>query len=248
MHRFFIAVDEIDDNLIEIDRQQSHHMEKVLRLKTGDKVILFDGRGNEYTCILCSRRNDALLAKIESSRYHPNEPSVSVTLAQAIAKGEKMEYIIKKAVEIGASAIIPFVSERTVVTLDEKKALHKTGRWQALARETCKQCRRNTIPLIKPVVSLNLLLPELQDKRAIMLHEGEDRNSLKAVIKEFKSIAPLQDIGILVGPEGGFTPREVEAARKHSVIPAGLGPRILRTETAGLVAISIILYEGGDLG
>lgn len=249
MHRFFIAADGVGANLIEIDRQQTHHIKKVLRLKTGDQVILFDGSGNEYTCTLHSCRDDIMLAQIESSRYHPNEPSINVTLAQAVAKGEKMEYIIQKAVEIGVSAIIPFISERTVVALKDKKARPRVDRWQSIARESCKQCRRNIIPQVKPIISLNSLLAGLPpDGRAIMLYEGEDRTGLKAVINNIKNTAPWPNITILVGPEGGFTPLEAEAARKHSVITAGLGPRILRTETAGLAAASIILYEGGDLG
>ncbi|NLB53591.1 MAG: 16S rRNA (uracil(1498)-N(3))-methyltransferase [Syntrophomonadaceae bacterium] len=248
MHRFFISTDMIKNNLIEIDKQQSHHIEKVLRLRIGDSVELFDGLGNVFNCRLHSNKNGVLQAEILSCSQHQNEPSVSIILAQGIAKGEKMDYVIQKAVEIGVTAIIPFVSERTIVMLDGKKAAQKTSRWQTIAREACKQSKRNFVPEVKSVVEFPQLIADLQHKRAVMLYEGEEKTKLRDILHKFKGSLASQSITIIVGPEGGFSPSEAEAAKKNSVIPISLGSGILRTETAGLVAASIILYEGGDLG
>ncbi|MDD3894104.1 MAG: 16S rRNA (uracil(1498)-N(3))-methyltransferase [Syntrophomonadaceae bacterium] len=248
MHRFFVTADTIRDNLIEIDKEQTHHIEKVLRLKNGDYLELFDGAGNEYICRIHGNRNGLILAEIEKHYFRANQPAVQVVLAQGIAKGEKMDYVIQKAVEIGVYAIIPFVSERTVVILNEQKARQKVSRWQNIAREACKQSGRNVIPEIKPIVKLPQLMNYVQDKRAVMLYEGEKNIGLRDILIKYKDSLNVQSLTVMVGPEGGFSPAETELAQNNNVILAGLGSRILRTETAGLVAASIILYAAGDLG
>jgi len=248
LHRFFVTADTIRDNLIEIDKEQTHHIEKVLRLKNGDYLELFDGAGNEYICRIHGNRNGLILAEIEKHYFRANQPAAQVVLAQGIAKGEKMDYVIQKAVEIGVYAIIPFVSERTVVILNEQKARQKVSRWQNIAREACKQSGRNVIPEIKPIVKLPQLMNYVQDKRAVMLYEGEKNIGLRDILIKYKDSLNVQSLTVMVGPEGGFSPAETELAQNNNVILAGLGSRILRTETAGLVAASIILYAAGDLG
>ncbi len=248
MHRFFVTADTIRDNFIELDTEQSHHILKVLRLKPGDFLELFDGAGNEFLCRMHSQRNGSVLAEVQKREFRANEPSTRVILAQGIAKGDKMDYVIQKAVEIGAFAIIPFVSERTVVTLEQQKAEQKNKRWQNIAREACKQSRRNMIPEVGPIMQLPQLLDTLREKRAVMLYEGEEKVGLRDILVKYKDSLSAQSITIIVGPEGGFSPQEAQRAENNNISIAGLGSRILRTETAGLVAASIILYEGGDLG
>lgn len=248
MHRFFVTTDGIQDNFITLDQEQSHHILKVLRLKPGDYLQLFDGVGNEYLCWIHSRKDGGVLVEIESHEYFPNEPATRVILAQGLAKGEKMDFVIQKAVEIGVFAIIPFVSERTIVAFDTKKAEHKKERWQNIAREACKQSRRNVIPKIKPIIQLQQLLDDIKEKRAVMLYENAEKLDLRDILTDYQDSLHEQSITVIVGPEGGFAPAEVQMAQNNNVSIAGLGPRILRTETAGLVAASIILYEGGDLG
>lgn len=249
MHRFFVLPEMIKGSMIEIDKEQAHHIEKVLRLKPGASLVLFDGLGNEYICKLHSHKDGLMLAEIEKQYFLSNEPSTKVILAQAIAKGEKMDYVIQKAVEIGVTTIIPFLSERTVVTLTDQKAAQKITRWQTIAREACKQSRRNVIPEVKPVMIFQQLITSLQhDQFAIMLYEGEEQIGLKDVLKEHKGDLLRQSITIIVGPEGGFSAAESRLAQDNSIKLVTLGSRILRTETAGLVAASILLYEGGDLG
>lgn len=248
MHRFFITPEAVQDSIIQIDKEQSHHILKVLRLKPGDHFELFDGRGNVFLCRFLSKGNGGVLATIENHDYYSNQPSTQVVLAQGIAKGEKMDYIIQKAVEIGVSSIIPFVSERTVVVLDHSKAERKNERWKNIAREACKQSKRNIVPEIKPIVLFPQLLDHLQDKRAVLLFENEGKVRLRDVLAGYRDGLKGQSITVVIGPEGGFSPDEIQKALDKNILVAGLGSRILRTETAGLAAASIILYEGGDLG
>lgn len=248
MHRFFVTPESVSGNMVLIDKEQSHHILKVLRLKSGDQVELFDGQGHVFSGILSRQENGGVLAEIQNKVYHTNEPAVRVVLAQGIARGEKMDYLIQKAVEIGVSAIVPFVSERTVVVLDQNKSQRKNDRWKKIAREACKQSKRNIIPEISPVILWPQLLTSLQDKRAVILYEEEENIRLREILAGYKDDLKTRSITIIVGPEGGFTPDEIQMAKDRNISVAGLGSRILRTETAGLAAASIILYEGGDLG
>ena len=159
-----------------------------------------------------------------------------------------MDTIVQKAVEIGVKAIYPLACERSVVRLEGEKATRRVERWQDIAREACKQCRRNKVPEIKPVLDLPGVLREIDSRTAIMLYEAEEKLGIKTYFQEQGSNLAGQEIFLLVGPEGGFSSNEVETARIHNCPTLTLGPRILRTETAGIVAASIILYALGDLG
>ena len=155
---------------------------------------------------------------------------------------------IQKAVEVGVSTIYPLQCERAVVQLKGEKAQKKVNRWQVIAREACKQCRRNIIPEVKPVISFYDLLRVINTTPAIMLYENEQKLRLKKVLDTNRDNIISQGLYLIVGPEGGFSPREVETAQESGCLTAGLGPRILRTETAGIVASSLVLYEFNDLG
>lgn len=247
MHRFFIAPENIQDNSICIPPEEARHIEKVLRLKTGDIVMFFDGTGQEYQVRLEGKDNGNLTGQIIHRDLKDSEPALKLYLAQGIAKGEKMDTIIQKAVEIGVKAIYPVSCERSVVRLEGEKAGKRAQRWQAIAREACKQCRRNIVPEIMPVLDFSSLLEKIGNRPALMLYENEDKTSLKSLIRD-KLYIGAEEMFVLIGPEGGFSNSEVGAAVKKGINTASLGPRILRTETAGLVAASIILYEYGDLG
>ncbi len=247
MHRFFISPQNIKGNTVNIDREEARHIEKVLRLTIGDIVVCFDGTGREYQVRLEGRENGILTGQIIHTGLRESEPVLKLYLAQGIAKGEKMDTIIQKSVEIGVAAIYPVSCERSVVRLAVDKAEKKVHRWQSIAREACKQCRRNLIPEVIPVMNFTSLLEEIGDKPAIMLYENENQTSLKSLLKSQLREINGQEIFLLIGPEGGFSPQEVETANRKGIYTASLGPRILRTETAGLVAASIILYEYGDM-
>ena len=247
MHRFFVAPESIDGQTVILPRDQAKHIENVLRLKNGEELIGFDGQGKEYILRLMGKRDGALTAEIISVTEQNTEAAFSITLVQGIAKGDKMDLIIQKAVEIGVKRIIPLMSENTVVRLPGEKAAKKVERWQTIAREACKQCRRNTVPQIDQAAGWDEVLPQTAGHAALMLYENEVHNNLKNVLRSGQDWLPTAQLFLFVGPEGGFAPAEVKAAREAGVITVGLGPRILRTETAGLVAASVILYEMGDL-
>lgn len=247
MRRFFIDPENIQDSSICIPPEEARHIERVLRLKTGDIVVFFDGAGQEYQVKLAGKKNGALTGQIIRRDLKNSEPTLKLYLAQGIAKGEKMDAIIRKTVEVGIKAIYPISCERSVVRLKGERADKRVERWQTIAREACKQCRRNVVPEIKPVMDFPSLLQIIGERPALMLYEDERRNGLKAWLRT-EQYNNLKEMFILVGPEGGFADNEVLAAAGRGINIASLGPRILRTETAGLVAASMILYEYGDLG
>lgn len=248
LHRIFIAPENINDKRVVIDEEQARHIEKVLRLKTGNNLIAFDGSGNEYSLRLAGRVDGNLVGEIDGVQGKIDEPSLRLILVQGIAKGDKMDTIVQKAVELGISIIYPVVTRYTVVRLEQKKAAKKVERWQIIAREACKQCRRSIIPEVKPVMELLNLYSVIGSKPAIMLYEKEIDTRLKTVLQQKQNRFNSNELYLLVGPEGGFSDYEVTEAKKQGILTAGLGPRILRTETAGLAAASIIMYEYGDLG
>lgn len=246
MHRFFVSPQAIGDTTLQFGREESHHIEKVLRLEPGDAIEAFDGEGQEYSCILLERGTNGWIAQILSRQFSPNEPGMRVHLVQGLAKGDKMEYIIQKAVEIGIYSIIPFQCDHAVVRLDEQKAFKKVERWQSIAREACKQCRRSYIPRIHMPQTLEDLTPLMKDNPWLMFYEKEHDRSIRRCLHEERLLSS-QDIFLMIGPEGGFSDYEAEWVRRCGGYTAHLGRRILRTETAGLVAASIVLYESGDM-
>lgn len=250
MHRIYVDPQnvKINDGLVVIDDQQARHIEKVLRLKSGDVLTAFDGKGTEYCLQLQGRINGLLVGKIEDIRVVTREPQLRLALVQGIAKGDKMDTIIQKAVEIGISTIYPVVTQYSVVRWDKEKAEKKTNRWQTIAREACKQCRRNLVPDIKPVMDLGECYSLIGAAPAIMLYENETGTRLRNILQQNRDRFSCSDLFLLIGPEGGFSDSEAAEARKRGILTAGLGPRILRTETAGIAAASIVMYEYGDLG
>ena len=164
MYRFFISPQNIKGNTVSIDPEEARHIEKVLRLTVGDVVVCFDGSGQEYQVRLEGRENGILTGQIIQTSLRESEPVLKLYLAQGIAKGEKMDTIIQKSVEIGVTDIYPVSCERSVVRLAVDKAEKKVHRWQSIAREACKQCRRNLIPEVIPVMNFTSLLEEIGDK------------------------------------------------------------------------------------
>lgn len=177
-----------------------------------------------------------------------HEPAVRLILAQGLAKGEKMEFIIQKAVEMGAYSVVPVAMEHSVVRLDGAKAAKKVERWQKIAESAAKQSKRDIIPEVQPVQTMAQMLAANDCATKIIAYECEDKKSLKAALKEAQAKGALTDLLLIIGPEGGISEAELETARAAGAVPVSLGRRILRAETAGLVAISAIFYETGDLG
>ena len=173
---------------------------------------------------------------------------MKLVLAQGLAKGEKMDFIIQKAVEMGAYSVIPVAMEHSVVRLDGVKAAKKVERWQKIAESAAKQSKRDLIPQVQPVQSMAEMLTSCDCETKIIAYECEDRLSLKAALQAAGAAGGIHELLLIIGPEGGISEGELELARQAGAVPVSLGRRILRAETAGLVAMSAIFYETGDLG
>lgn len=244
MAYFFVPPEQIREKTVTFAGSDTVHLTRVLRLKPGDLVTVCDGCGKGYRVRL-SRTAPEVQGVIEEEFLVGAESPVAVTLVQGIPKGDKMELIIQKCTELGVKQIIPFPAERSVVRLDPDRLRQKTLRWQKVAGEAAKQCRRGEIPVVRP-----MLLPEVfaampSGAVGIMPWEGEREVSLKEALRRARG---AREFFLFIGPEGGLAPGEVELAKSRRVATVSLGGRILRTETAALAAVAVILYEIGDLG
>ena len=225
--------------------ENAHHARNVLRLQPGEEVIVVDSEGNAGRAeVGKSSLTEISLTLIEQIDDH-SEPPITVYLAQGLAKGDKMDYIVQKAVELGAGKIIPLAAERSIVRYDAAKQANRRERWQKIALEAAKQCGRLTVPEVTDFHDVKRLLAEYgKDSLIVMLYEGEKKSGLKALLKKCHA----RTILLLIGPEGGFSDGEAALCRQNGVQTVSIGPRILRTETAALAALSVVMYECGDLG
>ena len=246
MHRFFVP--QLYNEEMYIEGVDARHISKVLRMQPGAQLQIVSDDGvsamAEITAINSERVTVRCLEKLAES----HEPRVKLVLAQGLAKGEKMDFIIQKAVEMGAYSVIPVAMEHSVVRLDGAKAAKKLERWQKIAESAAKQSKRDIIPEVQPVQSMGEMLAKCECQTKIIAYECEDRLSLKAALKAAEEAGGISELLLIIGPEGGISEGELEQARQAGAVPVSLGRRILRAETAGLVAISAIFYETGDLG
>lgn len=243
MHRFFIP--QLYAAEMVIKDVDAKHISKVLRMQPGDKIQIVSDDGVTAIAEIVSLQADNVVVKCLKKLAESHEPSVKITLAQGLAKGEKMDFIIQKAVEMGASSIVPVAMEHSVVRLEGAKADKKVERWQKIAEAAAKQSKRDIIPQVQPVQTMQQMLANNDLQHKIIAYECEDRLGLKTALQSCEN---LQELLLIIGPEGGISEFELELARKNGAVPVSLGKRILRAETAGVVALSAILYETGDLG
>lgn len=246
MHRFFI--EEPYNETMQIVGGDARHISKVLRMQPGDKVQVVSDDGITALAEIETIDGEAVTVKCLEKLAELHEPRVKITLAQGLAKGEKMEFIIQKAVELGATSVVPVAMEHSVVRLDAAKAVKKIERWQKIAESAAKQSKRDIIPEVQPLQSVKEMLTKNSCGTKIIAYECEDRMSLKEALQNAEAKGGISDLLLIIGPEGGISPAELEMAREAGAIPVSLGKRILRAETAGLVAMSAIFYETGDLG
>lgn len=247
MHRFIVDPKSIHNGHLRIYGDDLKHLRKVLRLGPGDSINVFDGTGKEFEAKLLSVDKTCALAEITASFQTEAEPEINLTLFQGLLKGEKMDLIIQKGVELGVRSIIPVITDRTVVQVDNNKSEKKALRWSKIAREASKQCRRAMVPHISEPISFDEAISESKRyEAALLLYENESKKCLKETLKCY-NINKIKEIALFVGPEGGFTPHEIEKYTNSGFHVAGLGRRILRAETAAISVISIIMYEMGEL-
>jgi 16S rRNA (uracil1498-N3)-methyltransferase len=244
MHRFYLPPESWNTDALTLTGSEAHHCRNVLRLESGDKVVLFDGRGRELTAEITSGSPELALRKLHEAQTPPLR--CQITLGQAIPKGKNMDLIVQKAVEIGAAEIAPILSDRTVVRLDEESAASKQAKWQTVAIEAAKQCGQNWLPRVHVPQSMAQFFqqPRRFDLQLIGSLQS-DAVHLKKILAEYSAEHGDRPTSVLmlVGPEGDFTPAELSLARSHGCRPITLGPIVLRVETASIYCLSVLSYE-----
>lgn len=228
--------------VVHIDGSAAAHIARVLRLRPGDELVVFDGRGGEYEARLEALRKDTALVAVGAHRENERESPLAITLAQGISRGERMDLVFQKATELGVRRIVPLLTERTVVRLDSKQAAAKRRHWRAVAVAACEQCGRNRVPEIAAPEDLDAFVSACssasEETRIVLSPQGETR---------VRDLRASTGVVMLIGPEGGLAARELEKARQVGFEALRLGPRILRTETAAIAALAVIQQQLGDL-
>lgn len=242
MHHFFVEPTQICGDTIAIEGSDLNHMKNVLRIKPGESVEISDGSSNRYICEVDEYEQDSVRLHICDKIRDDVELPSRIYLFQGLPKADKMELIIQKAVELGVYEVIPIVTKRAVVKLDEKKAAKKVARWNAIAEGAAKQSGRNRIPEVHDVMTFAeaLKFAKSLDVRLIPYEKAEGMGTMKSAVDQIRQ---GESIGVFIGPEGGFEEAEIEQAMEQKIIPVSLGKRILRTETAGLTILSILMYH-----
>lgn len=246
MHHFFVKKEQIQNGAVEITGSDYNHAVNVLRLKAGERLLVSDEAGVDYLCeveeILPEAEIPKLRARIGSISEENHELPARVWLFQGLPKSDKMEWIIQKATELGASDIVPVQTKNCVVKLDGKKAEAKQQRWQAIAESAAKQSKRSLVPTVHPVMKFTDAV-KLSDAFAVRLIPYENERGIISMCEAIVSFLPDRDIAVFIGPEGGFDPMEVKLAEHRGIRPVSMGKRILRTETAAIAMLSMIMIR-----
>ncbi len=224
-----------------LEGDAANHIGRVLRLEPGAPLIVFDGHGGEYAARIEALRKGVVVIEVQERSPTSRESSLSLTLAQGVSRGERMDWVVQKATELGATAIVPVLTERTVVKLDARQSERKLAHWQGIAVAACEQSGRDRIPqVVAPLGLLDFLRGiDPQTTRLLLSPTGTQRvNDLKA---------PERKIVVLIGPEGGLADTEQRSAIGAGFLAVRMGPRILRTETAAVAALTLLQHQFGDL-
>jgi 16S rRNA (uracil1498-N3)-methyltransferase len=246
-HRFFVPPASITGDRVAFDAAIAHQLRHVLRLRPGARVIVLDNAGSAYEVVLETVERDTAVGRITARRAAEGEARVRVTLYQSMIKRARFEWLLQKGTELGVARFVPTYSRRTVAG-GTRLGEAKRTRWERIIREAAEQCRRGRLPDLAPPMSLADACHESVRAHdlAILPWEEQAGHGLASVLRG--RTAPLDSVALLIGPEGGFDADEVQLARARGVHVVTLGPRILRAETAGVVAASVVLYELGGLG
>lgn len=249
MARFFLSRDAMDlaSGVIPIAGDDAHHIAFSLRMAVGEHLTVCDMQKTEYACTITDIKPDLVLLRIDEVRPNSTELPISVTLYQSLPKGDKMDYIVQKAVELGVTSIVPVAGARCIVKLDEKNAQKKVARWQKIAEEAAKQCGRGIVPQIgMPISFAQAIAAGASTDLPLFCYEGDGTVSLKTVLDNAMSKMPPDRISIssavYIGPEGGYDTKEVALAEDAGFASVNLGRRILRCETASGFVLSCMTY------
>jgi 16S rRNA (uracil1498-N3)-methyltransferase len=245
MARFFLPKEKIHGGRGVIDGQELAHLSRVLRLRAGDSVTVFDDSGWEHDAVIDSLNATQGELKILRSYETGREPALPITLAVGLTKGEKFDFVVEKATELGVQRIAPFTSKYAVPKLDAEKIGKRTERWRKIAVSAAKQCGRTRVPEILPLCDFHELIKRpWPDTLKLIFWEKETDQSLQQIYESHRAAKGLL---LAIGPEGGFTMEEAAAARSQNFAPVQIGRRILRAETAALAALALAQYLWGDL-
>lgn len=244
-YRFFVA-QPIRDLVVTLDDPQlAHQLSSVLRLRPGDRVVLLDNNGWEFTIELSALSRSQINGRVIKRLAAQGEPATQITLFLALIRPERFEWALQKGTELGASAFVPLICARSRAT---DVGARKSERWQRIVREAAEQSRRGRLPSIAPATPFNdACAAAARADLAVLLWEGDDVDSLRATLAAARQTTQMRQIAVLSGPEGGLTHDECKIAQTHGIIPVTLGPRTLRAETAPLAATVAILYELGEM-
>lgn len=244
MQRYFVK-HRANDNLFIINGEDRHHIVKVMRMQIGDQIICVDSEGKQAVCRLAEITDERVAADVVQWKEENPELPISVTIASGLPKGDKLEWIIQKGTELGAQVFIPFTAARSVVKWDEKKAAKKIDRWQRIAKEAAEQSHRTRLPEVANVMSFKELLAKGKKfDYKLAAYEEESRQGESSVFSSIlKKMKAGESLLLVFGPEGGLADEEVQALTSNGFLLCGLGPRILRTETAPLYSLAAISYH-----
>lgn len=245
LRRFYIPPKKVHTHHPEITGSDAGHIFRVLRLSVNDDVELFDGSGKGYRAKIKSVSPKRIRLRIVDDFPLLAESPIQITIAQAFLKNRKMEALIQPLTELGIHRWMPFYAARSVPVPDKKRLEKRLSRWDKIALEAVKQCRRGRIPRIEPATCLDGILTESDNTAIKIIFHAEETQRFdgQATVSE-----KPESVMVLVGPEGGFTPEEVAMAKAHGFLPAGMGPRILRSQTAAIAACTLVQYIYGDMG
>ncbi len=245
MARFYVPDPRIDGSTLRIEGREARHLRRVLRLRRGDGIVVFDDSAREYEGTIVSEGSTSVIVEITNVIHGSRDPALTIILAQSLLKGEKMDYVIQKATELGVSVVAPFFSSRSVPLLDRSAKNARAHRWERIAIEASKQSGRTIVPKIEPLRDYTEVLDRASPAAVLLIFWERGGRALRQIVSESKQ---GREIFFVVGPEGGFSAEEVEAAKRRGFVPVSLGKRLLRAETASLCFLSVLQYEWGDLG
>ncbi len=240
MFQFFVEPGQITAQEAEITGGDVNHIRNVLRMKAGEQVRISDQQGQDFLCRIEKLEESRILLRIQE-KCQGTEPPIKITLFQGLPKGDKMELVVQKGVELGVSEIVPVAMQNCVVKLDQKRAEHKRARWQAIAESAAKQSKRSLVPVVRPVCTFSEAAAYARELD-VRLFPYEQERGMAHTREVLQKVKKGDSVGIFIGPEGGFSAGEVESIR-HEMEIISLGNRILRTETAGLAGLAMLLYE-----
>lgn len=239
MSRFFVAP--FTEDTAVLTGQDAHHVSRVLRMRVGEELTLCDGAGTDYVCRITALDHDEVQAQVLYRTPTESEPTTAVTLYQGLPKSEKMDLIVQKCVEIGITRIVPVATARSIVKLNVAEGIKKQARWQKIAASAAEQSGRGIVPEVAEPLSFKAALEAMKTENTVVFYEGGGE-ALSALVNE-----NTRQVSLVIGPEGGFEAEEIQRLREVGATVATLGKRILRCETAPLVALSVVMQLTGNM-